>query len=138
MAVVRRELVIGRPPDDVWPLIGDPAALSSWFPGIVRAEVDGASRTITTASGLTMPEEIVSIDPVRRIFRYRLVAPLVQDHLGTIEVRDAGDGRSLVSYETRCEPGTIALVIGGACGSALHELRRQLEGPAGPACTQEA
>jgi uncharacterized protein YndB with AHSA1/START domain len=138
MAVVRRELVIARPPDDVWPLIGDPAALASWFPGIVRAEVDGTSRTITTASGLTMPEEIVSIDPARRIFRYRLVAPLVQDHLGTIEVHDAGDGRSLVSYETRCQPDTIALVIGGACGSALHELRRQLEEPAGPARTQEA
>jgi uncharacterized protein YndB with AHSA1/START domain len=138
MAVIRRELVIARAPDDVWPLIGDPAALSTWFPGIVRAQVDGTSRTITTASGLTMPEEIVSIDPVRRIFRYRLVAPLVQDHLGTIAVRDAGDGRSLVCYETRCEPDTLALVIGGACGSALHELRRQLEGRTGRERAREA
>jgi uncharacterized protein YndB with AHSA1/START domain len=138
MAVIRRELVIARAPDEVWPLVGDPAALATWFPGIVTAEVDGTSRTITTASGLRMPEQIVTVDPVRRIFRYRLVAPLVQDHLGTIEVRDAGGGRSLVSYETRCEPDTIALVIGGACGSALHELRRQLEEPTGPAEAREA
>lgn len=127
MAVVRREILIARQPADVWPLIGDPAALAAWFPGIAAADVDGTTRIITTASGLRMPEEIVTNDPVRRIFSYRLTAPIVRDHLGQIEVSDAGDGRSLVSYETRCEPDMVALVIGGACGNALRELRRQLE-----------
>jgi len=130
MAVVCRKIMIARLPDEIWPAISDPAALSTWFPGIVAAEVNGTSRLITTASGLTMAEEIVTNDPVRRIFSYRLTAPMVRDHLGTIEVRDAGYGQSLVSYETRCEPDAIALVIGGACGNALHELRRQLEGAA--------
>ena len=127
MALVRREIVIARPPDEVWRLIGDPAAISSWFPGIVAAKVDGASRVITTASGISMPEEIVSNDAASRVFQYRITAPLIKDHLGSIQVIDAGDGRSLVRYETRCEPDPIALVIGGACGNALHELRRQLE-----------
>lgn len=127
MAVIRREILIARRPEEVWPFIGDPAALAGWFPGIVAADVDGTSRIITTASGLRMPEEIVTNDPVRRIFSYRLVAPLVSDHLGEVEVRDAGDGQSLVSYQTRCEPDMVALVIGGACGNALLELRRQLE-----------
>ena len=128
MAVVKREILISRRPEEIWPSIGDPAALASWFPGIVGAEVDGASRIIITASGLRMPEEILTNDPVRRIFSYRLIAPIVRDHLGRIEVSHAGEGRSLVSYETRCEPDAVALMIGGACGSALHELRRQLEG----------
>jgi len=127
MAVVRREIRIARDPARVWQLIGDPAALSGWFPGIVAAQVDGTSRVITTASGLRLPEQILTNDPDRRIFRYRLTAALVRDHLGTIEVREAGDGMTLVSYETRCEPEAVALMIGGACGSALHELRRQLE-----------
>ena len=56
--------------------IGDPAAISTWFPGIVAAEVDGTSRVITTASGLKMPEEIVTNDPVRHVFSYRLTAPV--------------------------------------------------------------
>ncbi len=127
MALIRREIVIARSPEDVWHVVGDPAAISTWFPGIVSAQVDGTSRVITTASGISMPEEIVSNDSARRIFRYRITAPLIKDHLGSIEVSDAGAGRSLVSYETRCEPDPIALVIGGACGNALHELRRQLE-----------
>ena len=138
MAVIRREIVIARAPEDVWRAIGDPAAISTWFPGIVKAEVNGASRVITTASGLTMPEEIVTNDPVRRVFEYRITAPLLKDHLGSIEVTGAGDGRSLVRYETRCEPDTIALVIGGACGNALHELRRQLETEPAPAAAEEA
>lgn len=127
MAVIRRELRIARPPDEVWPAIGDPAALPGWFPGIAAAQVDGTSRVITTDSGISMPEEIVTNDPVGRIFQYKITAPLLTDHLGTITVADTSDGGSLVSYETSCEPDTVALVIGGACGNALHELRRQLE-----------
>jgi uncharacterized protein YndB with AHSA1/START domain len=138
MALVRRELVIARTPDEVWRAIGDPAAISTWFPGIVTAEVNGASRVITTASGLTMPEEIVTNDPDRRVFEYRITAPMIKDHLGSIEVTETGDGRSLVRYETRCEPDMIALVIGGACGNALHELRRQLEREPVPAAAEEA
>jgi len=128
MAVDRRQILISAGPDAVWAVIGDPTALSCWFPGIVETEVNGTSRVVITASCLRMPEEIVTNDPVRRVFSYRLKAPLVRDHLGTIEVRDAGFGQTLVRYETRCEPDTIALVIGGACGNALHELRRLLEG----------
>lgn len=138
MAVVCREILIDRPPEVVWQAISDPAAISDWFPGIVKAEVDGSRRVITTASGISMPEEIVTNDAARRIFEYRIIAPLVAGHLGSILVSDAGGGRSLVRYETRCEPDPIALVIGGACGNALHELRRQLESAAGQAAAGQA
>ena len=37
-------------------------------------------------------------------------------------------GTTLVSYATDCEPDAMALIIGGATGSALGELKRQLEG----------
>jgi hypothetical protein len=126
-ATVRREVRIRRAAADVWALAGDPARVHHWFPGMVAVELDGRSRTITTASGLTLPEEIVTIDPILRRFQYRLVAPIVRHHLGTIDVFDLGDGTSLVSYATDCDPGAMALVIGGATGAALRELRRQLE-----------
>lgn len=142
MALISRELVIARPADQIWKAIGDPAALPGWFPGVTTAEVSGTSRVITTASGLRMPEEIITNDAARRVFRYRITAPMIRDHLGSITVSEAGPGRSLVRYVTRCEPDTLALAIGGACGNALHELRRQLEGRPGderlvPASGQE-
>jgi hypothetical protein len=51
----------------------------------------------------------------------------VRNHLGTIDVFDLDDGSSLVSYATDCEPDAMALMIGGATGGAVAELKRQLE-----------
>ena len=44
----------------------------------------------------------------------------------------------LVAYGTDCEPAAMALMIGGAAGSALQELRRQLESTPEPAPTGDA
>ena len=127
MATIRRQLRIQRNARDVWKLVGDPSALPRWFPGVVDAQVDGTKRVITTASGISLPEEIVTNDPIQRRFQYRLTAGIVRNHLGTIDVFDLGEGRSLVSYATDCEPAALALMIGGATGNALKELKRQLE-----------
>jgi hypothetical protein len=127
MGTVRREVIVDRPADAVWDRVGDPAAVHTWFPGMVDAKVEGSVRTITTAAGLTLPEEIVTLDPILRRFQYRVTAPFFRHHLGTIDVFDLGDDRSLVAYSTDCEPDAMALVIGGAAGAALEELRRQLE-----------
>jgi uncharacterized protein YndB with AHSA1/START domain len=127
MGSVRRQVRIHRPADEVWAVVGDPTTIHRWFPGIVDCTVDGRTRVITTATGLPMPEEIVTLDPLQRRFQYRLTAPIVAHHLGTIDVFDLDDGTSLVSYATDCEPDAFALIIGGATGGALAELRRQLE-----------
>jgi carbon monoxide dehydrogenase subunit G len=127
MGTVRRYLRIARSADDVWGVIGDPASISRWFPGIVDAQVDGTTRVVTTASGIPMPEEIVTNDALQRRFQYRITAGIVRNHLATIDVFDLGDGSSLVSYATDCEPDAMALIIGGATGNAVAELKRQLE-----------
>ena len=127
MGTVRRQVIIDRPADAVWAVLADPVTIADWFPGVAKAEVDGTSRVITTTSGIPMPEEIVTNDPIQRRFQYRLTAGLLQSHLGTIDVFDLGDGRSLVAYGTDATPDPVALVIGGATGNALKELKRQLE-----------
>jgi hypothetical protein len=129
MGTVRRQARIARSADDVWAVISDPVTIAQWFPGIVEAKVDGTTRVVTTASGIPMPEEIITNDAIQRRFQYRLTAGIVQHHLGTIDVFDLGDDTSLVSYATDCEPDPMALIIGGATGNALGELKRQLESP---------
>jgi uncharacterized protein YndB with AHSA1/START domain len=124
---VRREVRIGRPAADVWELVGDPSRLPEWFPGIVAATVDGSTRVVTLGSGMTMPEEIVTCDPLTKRFQYRMTGPLVTEHLSTIDVFDLGDGSCLVSYACDAAPATVALLIGGAGGNALHALREMLE-----------
>src|SRR4051794_17093099 len=127
MASVRRQIIIDRPADEVYAVFADPLTIADWFPGVAAATVEGTMRTITTESGLPMAEEIVTNDPIQRRFQYRLAPGFIQDHTGTIDVFDIGEGRSLVSYATDCEPAALALMIGGATGNALKEFRRQAE-----------
>jgi hypothetical protein len=127
---VRRQVRIARPPDDVWAVAGDPTRITEWWPGIVAAAVDGTTRVVTTASGIPMPETILTVDRIQRRFQYRLEAPIIREHLSTLDVLDTGDGGSLVVYAADADPATMALIIGGAAGSALENLRRLLEGEA--------
>ena len=69
---VRRQVRIARPPDEVWAIVGDPGRIQEWFPGIDSSTVDGTTRVIVTGSGLPMPEEIVTNDPLQRRFQYRI------------------------------------------------------------------
>jgi hypothetical protein len=124
---VRREVRIGRPAEEVWAVVGDPARIQEWFPGIVDSSVDGTSRVITTGSGLPMPEEIVTCDPILRRFQYRITAPMFREHLSTLDVVDLGDGTCLAVYSVDADPSVLALVIGGAAGNALEHLRARLE-----------
>jgi hypothetical protein len=126
---VRRHVRIAAPAADVWALIGDPARLAEWFPGITAAVVDGSTRLITTGAGLPMPEEIVTLDPLLRRFQYRITAPLFREHLSTLDVLDLEDGTCVVVYGVDAQPATMALVIGGAAGNALEHLRTLMEGP---------
>ena len=127
-ASVRRQVGIARSPAEVWALVGDPARIQEWFPGIVSSTVEGTTRVVVTGSGLQMPEQIVTNDPVQRRFQYRITAPMFREHLSTLDVLDVGDGTSLVVYAADADPSTLALVIAGAAGNALEHLRDLLEG----------
>jgi polyketide cyclase/dehydrase/lipid transport protein len=124
---VRRHVRIGRPAADVWALVGDPARIQEWFPGIVASTVDGTTRVITTGAGMPMPEQIVTNDPLQRRFQYRITAPMFREHLSTLDVLDLGDGTSVAVYSADADPATMALVIAGAAGNALENVRTLLE-----------
>lgn len=132
-ASIRREGRIAAPAERVWEVVGRPELLHLWFPGIVDCRVDGDTRTITTGTGVEMPEQIVTNDPLQRRFQYRITSPLFTEHLATIDVIDLGDDTSLVVYSTDAAPATMALVISGSTGGAIDELRRQIESGSGPA-----
>jgi hypothetical protein len=126
---VRHEIRIQRAATDVWALAGDPARLHHWFPGITSSTVEGTSRIIGMASGMSLPEEILINDPLQRRFQYRITAPIFTHHRGTLDVIDLGDDTCLVVYATEADPRTMALTIAGGTAGALDELKRQMELP---------
>ena len=119
---IRHDVRIGRPADDIWTLVGDPARLAEWFLGSESCTVDGVQRVIVTRSGLPMPEQLLTVDATLRRFQYRITSPLFKEHLGTIDVHDLEDGSALVVYSTDADPAPLALVIGGAARAALAHL----------------
>lgn len=127
-ASIRRQVRIKAPAEAAWELVGDPARLAEWFPGIASCAVEGDLRTIVTGAGLTIPERVVTIDPLQRRFQYAITASIVREHLSTIDVVDLEDGSCLAIYGVDAEPSLMALVIGGAGGNALCHLRDLLEG----------
>ncbi len=119
---MRHDIQINAPAEAVWSLVGDPARVHEWFPGIVSCSVDGDMRTVITRSGLPMPEQLLTVDDVLHRFQYRIVAPMFKEHLGTLDVHQLADGTSLVVYSTDADPAPLALVIGGAARAALAHL----------------
>jgi hypothetical protein len=107
-------------PEGVWALLGAPGRVHEWFPGIESCTVDGHHRVVVTASGLPMPEDLVTVDPTLRRLQYRITAPLFTEHLSTIDVHDLGDGTSLAVYSVDADPAALALVIGGAARAGLE------------------
>jgi carbon monoxide dehydrogenase subunit G len=127
MASLRCDIRIECPPDHVWALVGDPARISEWFPGMEDVVMDGPTRTVTLRSGLPLVEEVVNVDPRLRRFQYRIVGPLpVQHHLGTIDVL-ADDGGTRLVYSTEITPDPMAFVIDGAVAAAVNELKSAAE-----------
>ena len=127
MATIRHHARIARKPEEVWPLIGDPVALKSWFPGLTDATVEGSTRTISMGD-LQIEEEIVTNDADLRRFQYRITGgPMaVEYHLGTVDVLDDGDG-SLVIYSTEVKPDDMKAMLDPAIGGAVQGLKAALE-----------
>ena len=129
----RRQRTLAVPAERAWSVVGRPELLHHWFPGVVDSRVEGTTRTITTGTGLSLVEDILTNDPLQRRFQYRISGGFFHEHLASIDVIELGPDRCLVTYATDADPATMSVVLGGAMEAALAELARQLESGAGPA-----
>ena len=127
VASLRHERRIAATADVVWDVVRRPESIPTWFPGIVSYTVEGDVRVITTATGMEIPEKIMTIDSTIRRFAYRVTAPLYTFHLGVIDVIEIGQFDSLCVYSTTAEPDTLALLIAGGTVGALEEIQRLAE-----------
>lgn len=126
-ASVRREAVIDVSADAAWAVVGRPETIHEWFPGMSASEVDGDTRVVTLSTGIPLVETILTNDPIQRRFQYRVAGGVFKEHLGTIDVIPLDPERCLVTYSSDADPAAMAVVLGGATGGALRELKRRLE-----------
>ncbi len=114
--------------DAVWNVVADFGGLT-WAPGIESCEVEGPEgvgqiRKVKTGP-VEIHERLEEIDRAARRLRYSIVqGPLpVDNYLATVELTDAGAGRTQVRWGARFEApdgmdeGTVKAIAGGVEGS---------------------
>lgn len=129
MATIRHHARIDAAPDEVWKVVSDAGAISTWFPLIEQSSASDGVRHCTLQGGGELEEEIVTSDDELRRFQYRITAGAmpVEFHLGTIDVLDL-DGRALVVYSTDVTPDEVAGQMDGVLAEGLEGLKAHLEG----------
>jgi uncharacterized protein YndB with AHSA1/START domain len=104
---IDNEIVINRPPREVWALLGDLAAVTRWVPGVASARMEGTRRICTMEDGAEIHEEIGNFSDERRSYRYdQDVHPLgFKRSEGTLAVQRHGEGGSRVVWTAELEFG---------------------------------
>jgi carbon monoxide dehydrogenase subunit G len=130
MASIYKEIRIEAPAEDVWDAVRDFGALHERLvPGfVVAAELLGDVRTITFGNGSVVRERLVGIDDDARRLSYSVVdgAPSTTHHNASVQVFDAGNGRSRFVWITDVLPHELGSTIGGLMDQALVAIEKTL------------
>jgi hypothetical protein len=107
---VAQSITIDAPPDVVWAVAGDFGGLHRWYPFIDASRLVlgrngevGAIREIRRLNGTKVEEKLIEFDPWNRrlMYTYAEGAPLTSDYFASLQVKDAGGGKSLVEWNAR-------------------------------------
>jgi len=99
MASVHREIVIERPPAEVWDALADVGALHTRLaPGFVTdCRLEPGARVVTFANGMVARELIVDVDAERRRVAWAVVGGRLSHHNASAQVfADAGGATRFV------------------------------------------
>ncbi len=120
------DLLCAASVDDAWSAVADVGALDKWWPGVEICTVIGERRSCTVEGGVTIEEEIRSVDADRRRLEYALVgAPMPIDfHRAVVEVlSDQTGGGSVLRFTVDVEPESVATAMIPGLAPALEALR---------------
>ena len=147
---IAESIVIDAPPDAVWAVAGDFAHLDRWYPFIDASRLVlgrnrevGAIREIRRLNGTKVEEKLIEFDPwnYRLVYTYAEGMPLTSDYFATMQVKDAGGGKSLVEWSARFkrlaywtdqapagqEDATLTKLLTNAYKAGLQNLKKVVE-----------
>ena len=105
MPTIENDIVIDRPPEQAWMILGDLTGVTRWVPGVAAARMEGTRRICTLADGGEIHEEITELSDAERSYSYKqTVHPLgLKRSQGTLAVEPDGDGGSRVRWNAEVE-----------------------------------
>src|SRR5262252_2485461 len=103
-------ITIDAPPDAVWAVAGDFVGLPKWYPPaessrlvLGQNNVVGAIRQLTRRNGTKVTERLIDYDPLNHRLEYTYADGQVMssDYFAVLQVKYAGDGKSMVEWKAR-------------------------------------
>ena len=134
MASLRRDIKLGRNPEDVWRAIRDVGAvherLAQGF--VVDTALEPGARVVTFANGAVVRELIIDVDDDRRRLSYTAIeGPLGSTHHNaSFEVVGEPDGGSRLVWITDVLPDDVAPAIEGMMDQGVTAMIRTFGGVA--------
>ena len=128
MASIRKEILLGARPEDVWAAVADFGALHRRLvPGFVLdARLDGDTRVVTFANGTVARELLVDCDPARRRLVYAAISERLKQHSASVQVvADTETGCRLV-WIADFLPNEIASYMDAQMEQASLAMKRAL------------
>ena len=129
MATLRREMVIDAHPEQVWSAIRDVGAIHTRLARgfVTDTRLDGESRLVTFANGVTVREQIIAVDDARRRLAYAVVEWRATHYGASFEVFDESGGRSRVVWIVDLLPDDLAELVGNLMDFGVAAMKKTLE-----------
>jgi len=128
MASVHREIVIARPPAEVWDALADVGALHTRLaPGFVTdCRLEPGARVVTFANGMVARELIVDVDAERRRVAWSAVGGRLSHHNASAQVFAEGDATRFV-WIADFLPDEHAPAIAAMIDQGMAAMKRHLD-----------
>jgi carbon monoxide dehydrogenase subunit G len=129
MASIHREIVVACPPAKAWDAVRDVGAIHvRLVPGFVTdCVLEGNVRTVTFANGIVARELIVDLDDEARRLVWSAAGGRLSHHNASLEVVDAGGGRSRLVWIADLLPDAMRAPIDAMIGEGMAAMKRALE-----------
>jgi carbon monoxide dehydrogenase subunit G len=131
MASIHKDIPVDASPDNVWAAVRDFGGLPRLAPGfVIDTKLEDGARIVTFANGTVAREVLVDCDEARQRLAYAIVSERVTHYSASVQVFDAGPGRSRVSWIVDVLPNDIAPYISGQMDLGVLAMQRALGGGA--------
>ncbi len=107
---VMQRITINAPPEAVWAVAGDFVGLDRWYPLIESSTLvlgknreEGAIRKLRRLNGTWVEEKLIAYEPWNYLLTYTYAEGMAMssDYFSTLQVKDAGQGKSVVEWKAR-------------------------------------
>jgi carbon monoxide dehydrogenase subunit G len=128
MASLRKEIHIDVPATQAWDALRDVGALHTRLvPGFVtQTKLEGQSRRVTFGNGMTVREDIVSVDDVRKRVCWAIVGQQFHHYNGAARVEAEGRG-CLFIWTADVLPDELADKVDEMMSTGIEVIKQTLE-----------